>query len=161
MKNQYDYLSGKYAVWVKLKNRTGNIYDPITNTFNLTDEEWELEAKSWGPSFTRPRPTEEFFEHDSDDVQCTQMEPPGANEVGEELIKLARSLVEKNNLDNDIDACMEKLEKTGWEEDDAKYCTALLLFGESVDIRKVWLSLKPSSCESWVKNAGRKYGLFG
>ncbi|KAI3710032.1 hypothetical protein L2E82_39805 [Cichorium intybus] len=110
MKNQYDYLRGKYAVWVKLKNRTGNIYDPITNTFNLTDEEWELEAKSnknvdklrnsplvyidlcsqlfdgatstglqsWGPSSTRPRPTNEFFEHDFDDVQCTQMEPPGA-----------------------------------------------------------------------------------
>ncbi|KAI3499561.1 hypothetical protein L1887_35364 [Cichorium endivia] len=46
IKNQYDYLRGKYAVWVKLKNRTGNIYEPITNTFNLTDEEWELEAKS-------------------------------------------------------------------------------------------------------------------
>lgn len=39
IKNQYNYLRGKYVVWVKLKNKTGNIYNPITNTFNLTDEE--------------------------------------------------------------------------------------------------------------------------
>lgn len=43
MKNHYDYIKGKYAAWSKLKNKTGNIYDPSTNTFNLTDEEWEIE----------------------------------------------------------------------------------------------------------------------
>ncbi|KAD7480342.1 hypothetical protein E3N88_03478 [Mikania micrantha] len=67
-------------------------------------------------------------------------------------------LIEKHNLDNDIDACMEKLGTLGWEEFDAKYQTALLLFGESSDIRKVWLRLQPHTCELWVKNAGAKYG---
>ena len=43
MKNHYDYLKGKYAAWSKLKNKTGNVYDPSTNTFNLSDEEWKIE----------------------------------------------------------------------------------------------------------------------
>jgi len=45
MRNHWDYFKGKYQAWVKLKNITGNIYDPIKNEFNLTDEEWELETK--------------------------------------------------------------------------------------------------------------------
>lgn len=45
MKNRYDYLKAKYAVWLKLKNKTGNIYNPVTNSFNMTNEEWEAEAK--------------------------------------------------------------------------------------------------------------------
>ena len=38
MKNHYDYLKGKYGAWSKLKNRTGNIYDPSTNSFKLSEE---------------------------------------------------------------------------------------------------------------------------
>ncbi|CAH9104904.1 unnamed protein product, partial [Cuscuta epithymum] len=45
MKNHYDYLKGKYGAWLLLKNKTGNVYDPSTNTFNLTPEEWEVEIK--------------------------------------------------------------------------------------------------------------------
>ncbi|KAL4561123.1 hypothetical protein LXL04_033285 [Taraxacum kok-saghyz] len=44
MKNHYDYFKAKYTAWVKLKNKTGNIYNPITNTFNMTDEEWDAEG---------------------------------------------------------------------------------------------------------------------
>nr|GEY84626.1 hypothetical protein [Tanacetum cinerariifolium] len=43
MRNRFDYMKTKYGAWLSLKNRTGNIYDESTNTFNLTDEEWELE----------------------------------------------------------------------------------------------------------------------
>ncbi|KAJ9541936.1 hypothetical protein OSB04_028442 [Centaurea solstitialis] len=46
MKNQYDYLKGKYGAWSKLKNKAGDVYDPLTNTFNLTEEEWQIEMKS-------------------------------------------------------------------------------------------------------------------
>ncbi|KAI3807498.1 hypothetical protein L1987_23428 [Smallanthus sonchifolius] len=81
-------------------------------------------------------------------------------EVGDNINEVAKMLIVKHKLSNDMDACMDKLETLGWEELDAKYQTALLLFGESVDIRKVWLRLKPHSCELWVKNAGAKYGLF-
>ncbi|XP_024996638.1 L10-interacting MYB domain-containing protein-like [Cynara cardunculus var. scolymus] len=41
LKNQYDYLKGKYSRWVYLRNKTGNIYDPEMNTFILTNQEWE------------------------------------------------------------------------------------------------------------------------
>ncbi|KAJ9561941.1 hypothetical protein OSB04_007101 [Centaurea solstitialis] len=37
---------GKYGAWLKLKNKTGNVYDPSTNSFNLTTEQWELEIQS-------------------------------------------------------------------------------------------------------------------
>ncbi|GJW82627.1 Myb/SANT-like domain-containing protein [Tanacetum coccineum] len=43
MRNHLDYMKLKYGAWLFLKNRTGNIYDDSTNTFNLTEEEWELE----------------------------------------------------------------------------------------------------------------------
>lgn len=60
MKNHFDYLKGKFGAWTKLKNKTGNVYDPVSNTFNLSEEEWEIEIKvkfslltyfSFGPSF--------------------------------------------------------------------------------------------------------------
>ncbi|KAJ0821721.1 putative Myb/SANT-like domain-containing protein [Helianthus annuus] len=41
MKNAYDNLKAKYVGWAYLKNKTGNIYNPQTNTFTLTNEEWE------------------------------------------------------------------------------------------------------------------------
>ncbi|CAI9286883.1 unnamed protein product [Lactuca saligna] len=41
MKNAYDNLKAKYTGWVYLKNKTGNIYNSQTNTFNLTAEEWD------------------------------------------------------------------------------------------------------------------------
>ncbi|GKD43171.1 Myb/SANT-like domain-containing protein [Tanacetum coccineum] len=43
MRNHFDYMKIMYGAWLSLKNRTGNIYDDSTNTFNLTEEEWELE----------------------------------------------------------------------------------------------------------------------
>ncbi|KAI3808824.1 hypothetical protein L1987_24785 [Smallanthus sonchifolius] len=222
MKNRYDYLKAKFAAWSKLKNKTGNVYNPVTNTFNLSEEEWQLEMKSnkyvevlrsaplsypelciqlfegstsngfesWGPSSTFPHPSEEVFDHNlngTEDFECTQTDRQtlGASEessvptkkrgekrkdketinskiieVGDNINEVAKMLIEKHKLSNDMDACMDKLETLGWEEFDVKYQTALLLFGESADIRKVWLRLKPHSCELWVKNVGAKYGLF-
>ncbi|KAI3829482.1 hypothetical protein L1987_03607 [Smallanthus sonchifolius] len=146
--------------------------------------------ESWGPSSTLPHPSEEVFDHNlngTEDFECTQTDRQtlGASkessvptkkrgekrkdketinskiiEVGDNINEVAKMLIEKHKLSNDMDACMDKLETLGWEEFDAKYQTALLLFGESADIRKVWLRLKPHSCELWVKNAGAKYGLF-
>ncbi|XP_035844562.1 uncharacterized protein LOC118491160 [Helianthus annuus] len=66
-------------------------------------------------------------------------------------------MIEKHTLSDDMDACLEKSETLGWDESDAKYETALLLFGESADLRKLWVRLKPQNCEKWVKNAGAKY----
>ncbi|XP_052627072.1 uncharacterized protein LOC128133608 [Lactuca sativa] len=41
LKNAYDNLKAKYTGWLYLKNKTGNLYNPQTNTFNLTNKEWE------------------------------------------------------------------------------------------------------------------------
>ena len=143
-------------------------------------------CNSYGPSSTFPRHVEEST---ADDSNTTQTEAPNSTqhaggsdesldhsknkgakgkgkrdarvlEVEEEIIKAAKSLVEQNDMDKDMDACMGKLEKMDWGEEDPRYDTALLLFGDSADIRKVWLRLKSSSCESWVRNAGRKFGLI-
>ncbi|KAC9625054.1 hypothetical protein E3N88_45517 [Mikania micrantha] len=46
MKNRYDYLKSKFAAWTKLKNKTGNVYNPVSNTFNLSEAEWQIEIKS-------------------------------------------------------------------------------------------------------------------
>ncbi|GJX23779.1 putative reverse transcriptase domain-containing protein [Tanacetum coccineum] len=43
MRNHFNYIKLKYRAWLSLKNGTGNIYDDSSNTFNLTEEEWELE----------------------------------------------------------------------------------------------------------------------
>ncbi|XP_074342589.1 L10-interacting MYB domain-containing protein-like [Apium graveolens] len=40
MRNRYDYLRNRYAAWCDLKAKTGNYYDPTTNTFNFTEQEW-------------------------------------------------------------------------------------------------------------------------
>ncbi|XP_052619625.1 uncharacterized protein LOC128125995 [Lactuca sativa] len=44
-------------------------------------------------------------------------------------------------MDKDVDACMEKLNKMEWGEEDERHKTALLLFGESADVQKVWSSM--------------------
>nr|GEU97601.1 L10-interacting MYB domain-containing protein-like [Tanacetum cinerariifolium] len=71
------------------------------------------------------------------------------------------SMTMEKNKDDDIVACFEKLEKIGWGTEDPLYDTALILFVESAEYRKLWLLLKPESCEKWVKNVGSKLGLFG
>lgn len=45
MKNHYDYLKAKYKAWSTLKNKVGDLYDPLTNTFDLTEDQWDIEMK--------------------------------------------------------------------------------------------------------------------
>ncbi|XP_052627063.1 uncharacterized protein LOC128133601 isoform X2 [Lactuca sativa] len=230
MKNRYDYLKAKYTVWLKLKNKTGNIYNPVTNSFNMINEEWEAEVKlnkyvdklrnaplpcpelctqlfdgatstgvhNWGPSSTLPHPNETFSTHDFEDIEMDEPAPhadtPSSTvpqptseessgrtknkggkrngpkettlddelkEVGKEIIKAAQAFTEANNLDKEMDACMAQLTSLEWGEYDLKYTTAFMLFAESAGNRKIWLRLNLSTCESWVTNAGRKFGLVG
>ncbi|GJY27579.1 RNA-directed DNA polymerase, eukaryota [Tanacetum coccineum] len=72
----------------------------------------------------------------------------------EDVSKLTRMMMEKNKED-DMGACIEKLDKMGWGREEPIYDTALLLFGQSADYRKLWLHLKMESCGKWVKNAGK------
>ncbi|XP_076883728.1 L10-interacting MYB domain-containing protein-like [Bidens hawaiensis] len=45
LKNKYDYLREKYLAWSYLKRKTGNIYNPHTNMFTLTNEDWDVVCK--------------------------------------------------------------------------------------------------------------------
>ncbi|KAL6575794.1 hypothetical protein OROHE_000775 [Orobanche hederae] len=45
MRNRYDYLRSRYVAWCQLKSKTGNHYDPTTDTFSFTEEEWDQYAK--------------------------------------------------------------------------------------------------------------------
>lgn len=63
-------------------------------------------------------------------------------EVGEDISKVAKLLLDKYVASN-MAACMEKLEKLGWGKTDPRYNTAILLFGESADVREVWLLIDP------------------
>ncbi|GJX26318.1 hypothetical protein Tco_0232614 [Tanacetum coccineum] len=72
----------------------------------------------------------------------------------EDVSKLTRMTMEKSK-EEDMGACIEKLDKMGWGAEEPIYDTALLLFGQSADYRKLWLHLKPESCGKWVKNAGK------
>ncbi|KAI3810629.1 hypothetical protein L1987_20250 [Smallanthus sonchifolius] len=101
--------------------------------------------ESWGPSSTLPHPSEEVFDHNLngiEDFECTQMDGQtlGASEessvptkkrgekrkdketinskiieVGDNINEVAKMLIEKHQLSNDMDACMDKLETLGWE----------------------------------------------
>ncbi|GKD45285.1 hypothetical protein Tco_1269930 [Tanacetum coccineum] len=70
----------------------------------------------------------------------------------EDVSKMAKMMMEKSKED-DMGACIEKLDKLGWGAEDPLYDTALLLFGQSADYRKLWLHLKLESCGKWVKKA--------
>ncbi|XP_052627184.1 uncharacterized protein LOC128133705 [Lactuca sativa] len=108
MKNRYDYLKSKFGDFLKLKNKTGNVYNSTTNTFNLSKEGWELESKSnkhvdsmrrtplpypdlctqlfegaTATTSTLPHPTQEsshYSLHDFDDIDCTQQETVGLSD---------------------------------------------------------------------------------
>ena len=66
----------------------------------------------------------------------------------------------EKHKEHDMTSCMEKLVKMEWGISDPRYQTTVLLFGESTDLRKVWLFLPTEACEMWLKNVGSKYGLM-
>ncbi|KAK9073758.1 hypothetical protein SSX86_006352 [Deinandra increscens subsp. villosa] len=41
IRNAFDTCKAKYVGWCYLRNKTGNLYDPRTNMFTLTSQEWE------------------------------------------------------------------------------------------------------------------------
>ncbi|KAL7584235.1 hypothetical protein Lser_V15G46219 [Lactuca serriola] len=203
MKYHYDYLKSKYGVWMKLKNKTRNVYNSITNTFQMTDEEWKAEAKlhkmveklrnahllypdlctrlfngvtsigaaSWGPSSTLLHPPEVFTTQDYETVDTPpQMDIPASasivppptcasyasedffgwsknkrgkrnaptesldddiREVGKEIMKADQAFLQTNNLDKEMDECIEKLKGLEWGNSNPKYITALMLFAEN------------------------------
>ncbi|KAL7618609.1 hypothetical protein Lser_V15G00329 [Lactuca serriola] len=52
-------------------------------------------------------------------------------EVGKEIMKAAQAFAQTNNLDKEMDECIEKLKGLELDNSDPKYITALMLFAEN------------------------------
>ncbi|XP_075097500.1 uncharacterized protein LOC107808235 [Nicotiana tabacum] len=46
MKNHYDYLKEKYQAWLPITKKTGNFYDPATNSIRMSNVEWDEYIKA-------------------------------------------------------------------------------------------------------------------
>ncbi|KAJ9546353.1 hypothetical protein OSB04_018896 [Centaurea solstitialis] len=113
MRNHFDYLKGKYGAWLKLKNKTGNVYDPSTNTFNLTPEEWDLEIEGGmsvglgghGPRSKDPLPTTEPFVVINDEVPLSSdQDPLSSSPTPTSRAPVAKPKGKKNaNVNSDLD----------------------------------------------------------
>nr|XP_043616204.1 uncharacterized protein LOC122588135 [Erigeron canadensis] len=64
IRNAFDTMKSKYVGWCYLRYKTGNLYNPQTNMFTLTPQEWE-EFKKGHPRAmslrTRPLPHLDLF----------------------------------------------------------------------------------------------------
>ncbi|GJY66204.1 Myb/SANT-like domain-containing protein [Tanacetum coccineum] len=170
MKNHFDYLKSKFTAWTKLKNKSGNVYDPSNKYVEpvrstgllfpdlytqLFDRSTSNGFKGWGPASNLPNDCEDstnVVSLEDDDIQHVQailtstQEPPNSTqECSEEMILML---------------CMEKLENVGWGIHNPLYDVTVMLFSKSADYRKVWMRLKPESLENWVRNTGRNYGIL-
>ncbi|KAI3746744.1 hypothetical protein L6452_09183 [Arctium lappa] len=183
MKNHYDYLKGKYGAWSKLKNKTGNIYDASTNSFKLSEEEWKMETKSnkyveklrtsplpfpdlcvqlfdgvastgvgsWGPT------SFESSSHSQSQRKKRKSVQPNSSVNDEEVSKVVtfvQNALDKQPVESEVGACIEKLEKLGWES--PLYEVALHLFSLGPDYKKIWLCLKEDKDEEAKRKLGRK-----
>ncbi|XP_076894521.1 L10-interacting MYB domain-containing protein-like [Bidens hawaiensis] len=64
LRNAFDTLKAKYVGWCYLRNKTGNLYNPQTNMFTLTPQEWKDFKKGHPRAMslkTRPLPHHDLF----------------------------------------------------------------------------------------------------
>ncbi|XP_009625023.1 L10-interacting MYB domain-containing protein-like [Nicotiana tomentosiformis] len=77
----------------------------------------------------------------------------------EEKMSIALELLVKNNSGPDVEECMEKLEKLGWEEPLYSATVSILCEGDSY--RKAWMNItEVDKLENWIKAMGKKMRLL-
>lgn len=74
------------------------------------------------------------------------------------MVTHVKTIFDKPSEDGDMDACMLKLDRLGWEGRPL-YDITLFLFSQGVDYRKIWLRLNDERCESWIKFTARQLKL--
>ncbi|GJZ33184.1 hypothetical protein Tco_0578620 [Tanacetum coccineum] len=171
MKNHFDYLKVKYTAWLTLRNKTGNIYDESTNTFNLSEDEWKIEImknKNVESLKTTTLPFPELCAPLFDGTLSTGIKSNGPSSTE------PRRVVEPHVVEDDedieavsiesptppcssrpsasesppkppsIEDCESKLNGLGWDKSDPLYETALAIFCDLNDhYRECWMKLKP------------------
>ncbi|GKB90813.1 Myb/SANT-like domain-containing protein [Tanacetum coccineum] len=176
MKNHYDYLKTKYTAWFSLRNKTGNTYDQSTNTFQLSEEEWNIEIL---PHMVEDDEHIEVVNVESPTPQCSSHapRPPVKTKkrgkqlmdgVKEEILGVLKVIANKINQPGppltsppSVEDCENKLNDLGWDENDQLYEIALAIFCDPNDhYKEGWMKLKLQRCVNWVKMIGRGKGFM-
>ncbi|XP_033512649.1 uncharacterized protein [Nicotiana tomentosiformis] len=148
MKNHYDYLKEKYQAWLPITKKTGNIYDPATNTILMSNSEWDEYIKAHPKAKALKTSPLSFPD------LCTKLFE-GSTATG--IHGWSPSYTYP--IGPHIEECMEKLEALEWEEPLYSATVSILCEGESY--RKAWMKItEVNKLESWIKATGKKMGIF-
>ncbi|CAI9295006.1 unnamed protein product [Lactuca saligna] len=169
LKNAYDNLKAKYTGWLYLKNKTGNLYNPQTNTFNLTNEEWE-DFKKPPPSAASPSGNPNKRAKPSTPrprAASASPEPPSsvspkasitADDLALEMQKALRHLTRGPT----IPQCLEKLELLKLGPVDPLRFAAYHIFGGTMNMRELWINLPndPQILRGWIEMTATSLGVL-
>ncbi|KAK1396924.1 hypothetical protein POM88_006787 [Heracleum sosnowskyi] len=171
MRNRYDYLRSRYVAWCRLKSKTGNHYDPTTNTFNFTKAEWDQLRKgnkivdtlrSTPLSFPERLP-QESVDGDLALRRATGVGGWGPSSKKSRIIDLNDDIntpgTEETNSEPSLKECKEKLNSLGRGATNSLHRKALGIFCESVKYREQWMLLDADKNEHWVKMVSTKLGF--
>ncbi|KAK1402045.1 hypothetical protein POM88_001650 [Heracleum sosnowskyi] len=156
MRNRYDYLRNRYVAWCQLKSKTGNHYNPVTNSFNFIEEEWDQLCKSNAPN------AQSAFNIDTEET------PKKRNKASPKLAKItefenemtsALKLMVQANSGPSLKECKEKLNNLGWGATNPLHKMALGIFCESAKYREQWMLLEENENADWVKMVSTKLGF--
>ncbi|KAK1400024.1 hypothetical protein POM88_009887 [Heracleum sosnowskyi] len=186
MRNRYDYLRNRYVAWCQLKSKTGNHYNPVTNSFNFTEEEWDQLCKRNKYVETlksTPLCYPELYTHLYDGIAATGSNAPNAhsafnidteetpknrNKASPKLAKItefenemtsALKFMVQANSGPSLKECKEKLNNLGWGATNPLHKMALGIFCESAKYREQWMLLEENENADWVKMVSTKLGF--
>ncbi|KAK1361338.1 hypothetical protein POM88_045812 [Heracleum sosnowskyi] len=173
MRNRYDYLRSRYVAWCRLKSKTGNHYDPTTNTFNFTKAEWDQLRKrskksriidqnddidTPGTEEVQSNTLNPVVEENPKKKPKTSSKPTKTTEFENEMTNALKLMVQTNSGPS-LKECKEKLNNLGWGATNSLHRKALGIFCESAKYREQWMLLDADENEHWVKMVSTKLGF--
>ncbi|KAI3758841.1 hypothetical protein L6452_06413 [Arctium lappa] len=127
----------------------------LTRVAPQTQETQEQQSSETLPS------VQESSSHSQSQRKKRKSVQPSSSVNDEEVSKVITSVqnaLDKQPVESEVGACIEKLEKLRWES--PLYEVALHLFSLGPDYKKIWLCLKEDKCVGWVKFTGGQLGLI-
>ncbi|KAD1059745.1 hypothetical protein E3N88_43347 [Mikania micrantha] len=161
LKNAFDNLKAKYIGWMYLKNKTGNIYNSQTNTFSLTNEEWE-QFKKGHPKAASLRTSSLPFPDLCAalfDGNAATGNRKCADDLANDMKKALQYLI-KGNEGPTVLECSDKLKLVGLDPVDPLFLVAYHIFGVSTGMREAWMALSdlPGVLKGWLAMTAQRNG---
>jgi hypothetical protein len=128
------------------QSNTGTNYTPASNPPNATD-----------PPNATNLPKADF----SGGKANKRRKTGGTVDVESKMVQLLDVMLKKHNGFS-VDACVEKLNKLGWDSSNPLYVTATSIFCEGQSYRDMWMRYEDADVagmEAWIKMVGRRFGL--